>query len=152
MIKLDPKRIRRRLLFRAAEALSLPAISAEPLQHQLHHVALSMVRRRGVGEDQQFHGSTRKDQWRSVRPDRISRKAVCTDINSDESGAQHSKKTFNGVYHHIKGTAGTQHTNGYQYPNQVGNDADGHIEAFFGAINEFFTHLHPAQRRIEREN
>ena len=33
------------------------AVSPKPLQHQLHHVALPMVRWRRVGKDEQFHFS-----------------------------------------------------------------------------------------------
>ena len=32
-----------------------PAIAAKPRQHELHHIALTMVRRRCVGEDEQLH-------------------------------------------------------------------------------------------------
>jgi hypothetical protein len=48
VVALDAERGRRGGSFMAR-------IAAEAFQHQLHHVTLAMVRRRRVGEDEQFH-------------------------------------------------------------------------------------------------
>ena len=40
---------------RRRERIGFPAVTAETGQHELHHVALAMIRRRRVGEDEQLH-------------------------------------------------------------------------------------------------
>jgi len=48
VIAIDTKRV-------AGAGRSFPNVAAETGQQQLHHVALTVVRRRRVGENEQFH-------------------------------------------------------------------------------------------------
>ena len=49
----------------ALRAAFVAAVSAEAAQHKLDHVALSVVRRRSVGKNEQFHGSLTRPKRRS---------------------------------------------------------------------------------------
>ena len=51
MVAVDVKR----LPFAGRSFCRTPAIAAKPRQHELHHITLTMVRWRCVGEDEQLH-------------------------------------------------------------------------------------------------
>src|SRR5665213_46836 len=65
---------------------------------------------------------------------------------------QHNKKRTDGLYDIIKHTATSEHADGHQHTNQVGNDGHCYLEALFRTVNKGFINIDLFNHAADDEN